>query len=585
MKHALQELVAQAVRQLPDIATDDEWARRAPEIERTRDPQHGDFACNIAMQLARPLRKKPREIAEAVVAGLPASDLVKSVEIAGPGFINFRLSESAFHEELLRIRESGDRYGYSDIGGGRKVIVEYVSANPTGPLHVGHGRHAAYGATVSNLLSATGHDVHQEYYVNDAGRQMDILTASVWLRMLAHVGIDVAFPSSGYHGDYVKDIAAEAASSFDTSLRDEVVPDAADLAPDAPAGDADQHLDALIAHARQALGEENFHAILRVALDSILTDIRNDLAEFGVNPNEWFSEQSLMDSDAVERALKRIAEHGKSYEKEGATWFRATDYGDEKDRPVVRANGRTTYFASDIAYHLHKRERGFDLLLDILGADHHGYVARVRGGLEAMGEPPESLEVELVQFVSLFRGEEKIQMSTRSGQFVTLRELRDEVGNDAARLFFVMRSNEQHLDFDLELAKSKSNENPVYYIQYAHARVSSVMRELQTRGLSLDEQSARDSLSLLGESHEQTLLQSLSRYPEIVELSARQRAPQHLVHYLRDLAQDFHTYYNAHRFLDAEDALRNARLSLILATQQVIRNGLTLLGVSAPASM
>jgi len=585
VKHALQELVAQAVRQLPDIATDDEWARRAPEIERTRDPQHGDFACNIAMQLARPLRKKPREIAEAVVAGLPASDLVKSVEIAGPGFINFRLSESAFHEELLRIRESGDRYGYSDIGGGRKVIVEYVSANPTGPLHVGHGRHAAYGATVSNLLSATGHDVHQEYYVNDAGRQMDILTASVWLRMLAHVGIDVSFPSSGYHGDYVKDIAAEAASSFDTSLRDEVVPDAADLAPDAPAGDADQHLDALIAHARQALGEENFHAILRVALDSILTDIRNDLAEFGVNPNEWFSEQSLMDSDAVERALKRIAEHGKSYEKEGATWFRATDYGDEKDRPVVRANGRTTYFASDIAYHLHKRERGFDLLLDILGADHHGYVARVRGGLEAMGEPPESLEVELVQFVSLFRGEEKIQMSTRSGQFVTLRELRDEVGNDAARLFFVMRSNEQHLDFDLELAKSKSNENPVYYIQYAHARVSSVMRELQTRGLSLDEQSARDSLSLLGESHEQTLLQSLSRYPEIVELSARQRAPQHLVHYLRDLAQDFHTYYNAHRFLDAEDALRNARLSLILATQQVIRNGLTLLGVSAPASM
>jgi arginyl-tRNA synthetase len=292
-----------------------------------------------------------------------------------------------------------------------------------------------------------------------------------------------------------------------------------------------------------------------------------------------------MDDGAVERALARVAENGKSYEKDGAIWFRATDYGDEKDRVVVRENGRTTYFASDIAYHLQKRERDFDLLLDILGADHHGYVARVRGGLDAMGEPPESLEVQLVQFVALYRGKKKMQMSTRSGEFVTLRQLREEVGNDAARFFFVMRSNDQHLDFDLELAKSHSNENPVYYIQYAHARLCSVMREMEARELSWDAESARAHLGRLTEEHEQTLMQTLLRYPEIIELSARQRAPQHLVHYLRDLAQDLHTYYNAHRFIIDDEDLRNARLLLAQATRQVLSNGLDLVGVSAPEAM
>lgn len=580
MKQQIEQLIGEAVAALPAAAN-----LGVPiEIERTRDRQHGDYACNVAMRLAKPLRDKPRNIAEAIVEHIPASEIVESIEIAGPGFINFRLTPGAFHNELINIVEQGKRYGTSETGAGRKIIVEYVSANPTGPLHVGHGRLAAYGATIANLLTATGHDVHQEYYVNDAGRQMDILTVSVWLRMFQRSGVEAPFPTNGYHGQYVIDIAADASAEISDVLDETLLPDAASLPDDTPET-SDEYLDAWIFHARRTLGDDRFRSILDFALAAILADIKQDMAEFGAVPDEWFSEQGLMDSGAVERALARVAEHGKSYEKDGATWFRATDYGDEKDRVIVRDNGRTTYFASDIAYHLYKRERGFDALLDILGADHHGYVTRVRAGLEAMGEPPESLDVELVQFVALFRGDVKEQMSTRSGQFITLRELRNEIGNDAARFFYVMRSHEQHLDFDLKLAQSQSNDNPVYYVQYAHARVLSVMRELESRGLAWKRAGATQYLDRLTEEHEQILMQRLSRYPEMVELAAGQRAPQHLVHYLRELAHEFHTYYNAHRFIVDDEALRNARLLLIDATRQVIHNGLALLGVSAPETM
>jgi arginyl-tRNA synthetase len=599
MKSHIEQLIAKAVAELPGVSEQPDAAAVSVEIERTRDRQHGDYACNIAMKLAKPLREKPRSIAEAIVERVPASDMIDGVEIAGPGFINFRLSSAAYHGELASIVERGKAYGTSDIGAGRKVIVEYMSANPTGPLHVGHGRLAAYGASVANLLIATGHDVHQEYYVNDAGRQMDILTLSVWLRMFARLGIEAPFPYNGYHGQYIVDIAADALAQFGDVVTADKLADPAHLPTDGaelPANAtneereenkrrADAYLDAYISQARATLGEETFLGILQFALDAILSDIKQDMAEFGAVPDEWFSERSLMNSGAVARALEKVAQYGASYEKDGAVWFRATDYGDEKDRVVVRENGITTYFASDIAYHLHKRERGFDQLLDILGADHHGYVARVRAGLEAMGEPPESLDVELVQFVALFRGKVKQKMSTRSGEFVTLRTLRDEVGNDAARFFFVMRSNDQHLDFDLQLAKSQSNDNPVYYVQYAHARVLSVMRELEARGLNWLAKRAGEHLDRLTEDHEQALMQQLARYPEIVELAARQRAPQHVVHYLRDLAQDFHTYYNAHRFIVDDEALRDARLLLINAARQVIRNGLALLGVSAPETM
>jgi arginyl-tRNA synthetase len=587
VKAHIEELVATAVARLPNIDGHPELADLRLEVERARDPRHGDYATNAAMQLAKPLKQNPRQIAQSIVENLPASDLVAGTEIAGPGFINFRLNPDAFHRELTDIVSRGSLYGTSRVSSGRRVIVEYVSANPTGPLHVGHGRHAAYGDTVSRLLAATGYEVHQEYYVNDAGRQMDILALSVFLRLYELAGNPVNFPSAGYRGDYVTDIAAKAPAAVQNLISQiDINALFADLPADAPQdGDADVYLDQLIERLREYSGSKGFAAILQCALDAILADIKNDLAEFGVNPDNWFSEQSLADNGAVDRALQRVSESGKSYEKDGAIWFRATDYGDEKDRVIVRENGRTTYFASDIAYHLDKRERGFDILIDILGADHHGYVARVKAGLEAMGEPPESLEVNLVQFVVLFRGKEKVQMSTRSGEFITLRELRNEVGDDAARFYFVMRSNDQHLDFDLELAKSKSSENPVYYIQYAHARVCSLMRELGNRGLTFDSNKAKTQLHLLTEEHEVNLMRNLSQFPEIVELAARQRAPQHVVHYLRELAHDLHTYYNAHRFIIENEDLRNARLFLASATRQVLSNGLALVGVSAPESM
>ena len=584
MKQDIEKLIAAAVAKLPAIAEKPELQTGQPEVERTRDPRHGDYASNVAMQLAKSLRTKPRELAEAIIARMASSELVSSVEVAGPGFINFRLSPTAYHRELQAIADQQSQYGQSQSGQGRRVLVEYVSANPTGPLHVGHGRHAAYGATVSNLLAATGHRVHQEYYVNDAGRQMDILAVSVWLRMFEHVQVHPPFPKGGYHGQYVVDIASDALQQFRDAVDLSVEEVFFELPPDGPDGDADTHLDSLIERARSTLGADLFLAILEFARDAILLDIRSDLEEFGVSPDSWFSEQRLIEDGIVQRALDRVSQAGNTYQSAGATWFRATDYGDEKDRVVVRENGRTTYFASDIAYHMHKRERGFDLLLDVLGADHHGYVARVRAGLEAMGEPPDCLEVNLVQFVALFRGERKIQMSTRSGDFVTLRELREEVGADAARLFYVSRSNDQHLDFDLELAKSQSSDNPVYYIQYAHARICSVMRELDSRGLSWQPANSAQ-LERLVEDHENTLMQTLTRYPETVENAARQRAPQHLVNYLRDLAHDLHTYYNAHRFIVDDAELRDARLMLIYGTRQVLRNGLGVLGVSAPEIM
>jgi arginyl-tRNA synthetase len=359
----------------------------------------------------------------------------------------------------------------------------------------------------------------------------------------------------------------------------------AGLPPDAPGGDKEVYIDALIARARDLIGAEAFGQVLEHSLAAMLADIRDDLGQFGVIFDRWYSERALEKSGAIDRALTRLEHESRLYSKDGATWFRATEFGDEKDRVVVRENGQKTYFASDIAYHLEKRERGFQRLIDVLGADHHGYVARVRAGLTAMGEPGDCLEVNLIQFVSLFRGGEKVPMGKREAQFVTLRQLREEVGNDACRLFYLMRSHDQPLDFDLELAKSRTNENPVYYIQYAHARVASVMKQLAARGLSFDRADGLAGISLLAGTHEQAVLGSLVRYPEVLEQAALNRAPHAIVHYLRDLANTFHTYYNAEQFIVGDSRMRNARLALVLGVQQVIRNGLTLLGVSAPESM
>jgi arginyl-tRNA synthetase len=408
----------------------------------------------------------------------------------------------------------------------------------------------------------------------------------VWLRYLELGGGTFTFPSNGYKGDYVYDIAATVRRTHDAKFHHAAGAVFTDIPADEPqGGDKEVHVDALIARARQLLGKDGYRIVFDAGLNAMLADIENDLKEFGVVYENWFSERSLFESGAVKKVIARLRERGHVYDKDGAVWFRSTEFGDEKDRVLVRENGVETYFASDIAYHAGKLERGFERVIDVWGADHHGYVPRIKASLQALGDDPSRLDVLLVQFAILYRGGQKAQMSTRAGQFVTLRELRKEVGNDAARFFYVLRKSEQHLDFDLDLAKSQSSDNPVYYIQYAHARVCSVMRQLGEKGFSFDRKLSADAVTLLTEPHEQTLLRSLARFPEVIESAALAHEPHQVAHYLRELANDFHVYYNSHQFIVADARLRNARLALVLATRQVIRNGLQLLGVSAPEVM
>ncbi|MEK6591609.1 MAG: arginine--tRNA ligase [Pseudomonadota bacterium] len=545
-------------------------------LEKPKQSQHGDYACNLALQLAKPLRAKPRDIAEKLLAALPASPLLEKTEIAGAGFINLFLARSFKQQIVNHILQTGGDYGKNRLGQKKKVQVEFVSANPTGPLHVGHGRGAAYGACLSNVLAAAGFEVAREFYINDAGRQMDILAASVWLRYLEARGGAVMFPEDGYRGDYVRLIA----NSLERAHGAKFEHNAADLPTAAPGGDADAALDALIAHSKIVLGE-GWRVLHRHALDAMLADQRDDLGEFRVTYDIWFSEQSLYENGAVERAVGKLAANGHLYEKDGALWFRSTAFGDEKDRVVRRENGQYTYFASDIAYHLNKFERGFDTVIDVWGADHHGYIPRVKGALTALGCDAEKLTVTLVQFAVLYRGGEKVAMGKRSGDFVSLRDLRREVGNDAARFFYVLRKGDQHLDFDLDLAKSQSNENPVYYIQYAHARVCSVHEQWGGRENALCE----TDVAPLSSDMENALLQRLMNYPEVVENAARDLAPHLIAFYLKELAGEFHSYYNATRVLVDAEPVKLARLALVTAVRQVLRNGLELLGVSAPEKM
>jgi arginyl-tRNA synthetase len=592
LKATIERLVSAALAALPPELLSDEARRATPEIERTREASHGDYATNVALRLAKAARCNPRQLAEAIVKALPTDPAIIRVEIAGPGFINFGLAPSAYHAEVARVSARGASYGCRPAGSGERILLEFVSANPTGPLHVGHGRHAAYGGALANLLTAAGHSVYREFYINDAGRQVDILAVSVWLRYLERLGEAVPFPSNGYKGGYLLPIAAslEATVGREFWRAGDAVHDG--LPRDEPeGGDKDAYVDALIGRARTLLGELGFRGVVDHALAGTISDIREDLAELGITFDRWFSERSLATSGAIDEALRRLESRGHTYRKDGAIWFRASAFGDAEDRVVERENGARTYFASDIAYHLDKRLRGFERLIDVLGADHHGYVARVRGGLAAMGEPPQCLEVCLIQLVSLYRGGEKIAMGKREGNFVTLRQLRSEVGNDACRFYYVMRSHEQHLDFDLELAKSRTTENPVFYIQYAYARVASVFRQLADRGIAHDAARGGASLGRLAQPHEQRLITAITRYPEVIELAAATRAPHTLVNYLRELATEFHAAYAAgnenpaHRFIVDDGELRDARLTLLLAASQVIRNGLAILGVSAPEAM
>ncbi|MDD1628159.1 MAG: arginine--tRNA ligase [Methylococcaceae bacterium] len=586
MKQKIEELILQAVETLkaegilgleiiPNIS-----------IERTRDAQHGDFASNLALMLAKPAKANPRELAIKIIAALPRHAAVMKVELAGPGFINFFINPNSQYQIVSQIHDQGREFGLSTIGAGKKVQVEFVSANPTGPLHVGHGRGAAYGSAVADLLKAVGFEVHREYYVNDAGRQMDILATSVWLRYLEECGEVVDFPSNGYRGEYVRDIAMDIHKNTSNDYRRPIELVLENIPPDEPqGGDKDTHIDALIDRAKTLLGLPLYRDFFQIGLNSILDDIKVDLKEFGVDYQQWFSERYLMDDGSVEKALERLRVGGHLYEQDGATWFASSKLGDEKDRVVVRENGQYTYFASDIAYHMNKLDRGFDQIIDIWGADHHGYVPRVRAAIQALGADESKLKVLLVQFAVLYRGEERVQMSTRSGEFVTLRQLRNEVGKDAARFFYVMRRSEQHMDFDLKLATSKSNENPVFYVQYAYARVCSVLRQLDEKDLERNLLRGMENLSQLTEEHEISLLGTLARYPEVIERAALHYEPHQLVHYLRDLAHEFHTYYNAHQFLVEDACIRDARLNLVCAVRQVLANGLGLLNINTPESM
>ncbi|HNC04136.1 MAG TPA: arginine--tRNA ligase, partial [Agitococcus sp.] len=477
----------QQLQQQQVIPTD--WVNKST-LERTRDNSHGDWASNLAMVAAKAAGLKPRDLAQKIVDALPNNAVISKIDIAGPGFINFYLQAQAEFAVLNTILEQKEQFGCSQYGQQQKVQVEFVSANPTSSLHVGHGRGAAYGMTVANLLEAIGYQVEREYYVNDAGRQMAILATSTFLRYLQLNGAEFKFPSNGYKGDYIFDIAKTVISAHGTQWQQDINAVFADVPADEVkneageviSGDKEAHIDGLIDNSRRLLGAEGYNVFFRAALDSILDDIKDDLAGFGVTYDQWFSEKTLADDGSIDKVVKRLQDNGFIYEKGGALWFKSTDFGDEKDRVVVRDNGQATYFASDIAYHLNKFERGLDKIVNIWGADHHGYITRVKAAITALGLDANKLDVLLVQFVTLWRSGEQVQMSSRSGQFITLRELREEVGNDAARFYYITRKSEQHIDFDLDLAKSQSKDNPVYYIQYAHARICRVFEKLQEKG-------------------------------------------------------------------------------------------------------
>jgi arginyl-tRNA synthetase len=523
-------------------------------IEIPGNPEHGDFATNAAMQLAKTEKKPPRAIAEIIAKDL-ANDtsLFDRVEIAGPGFINCFLKADVWHQTLHTIAAAGNTYGRSSIGAGKKVQVEFVSANPTGPLHIGHGRGAATGDAVASLLSAAGFEVVREYYINDAGNQMDTLGRSVYLRYRELLGKAIEFPENCYQGDYIKDIARDLITKFGSRYLE--IPE-----------------------------DQALQVFARLGGDIILDGIKQDLADFGVVHDTWFSEQSLFDSGAVATAIKVMQDKGHIYESEGALWFRTTDYGDDKDRVVVRGNGVTTYFASDIAYHREKFERGFDWVIDVWGADHHGYVPRLKSVAQGLGRSADDLKIILVQLVALLRDGVPVAMSTRSGEFVTLKEVVDEVGRDAARFFFLMRRSDSQLDFDLELAKRQSTDNPVYYVQYAHARICSIFDNAREKGLVPDN-FVSTPLVKLNTSEEMLLIKFLAGFTAVVEGSALNFEPHRITYYLQELAGMFHSFYNKNRVITEDTQLSAARLFLLACTAQTLKNGLHLLGIAAPERM
>jgi arginyl-tRNA synthetase len=562
VKEQLRELLLQAIRSLQkDNLLPADLVVPSFVIERARSREHGDFATNAAMLLSKPARTKPRELAEKLVAALPANTLLGKAEIAGPGFVNFFLAAGAYHAEVRRILAEGERYGRSHTGAGKTVGVEFVSANPTGPLHVGHGRNAVLGDCISRLLQATGWNVKSEFYYNDAGVQIANLAISVQARAKGIAPDDAGWPESGYRGDYIAEVARAYLAG------ESVVSDGHTVT---GAGDA-----------------ENLEAIRQFAVASLRREQDLDLKAFGVAFDVYFLESSLYSGGKVEETVHELVAHGHTYEQDGALWLRSTDYGDDKDRVMRKSDGTYTYFVPDVAYHLSKWQRGYERAVTVLGSDHHGTLARVKAGLQALdaGIPKDWPQYVLYQMITVMRGGEEVKISKRAGSYVTLRDLIDEAGRDATRYFLIARKSDSQLVFDIDLARSQSNDNPVYYIQYAHARVCSVLRQAGEKGFSFDLGHGLTQLARLDTEHEQILLTELSKYPEIVEAAAANLEPHLLATWLRELANAFHAYYNSYQFLVDDGDLRDARLALVVATRQVLKNGLNLLGLSAPESM
>ncbi len=562
MKYRIEQLVQAALATLPPDVLPADIARPVVDIERTRDAAHGDFATNVALQLAKPARRNPRQLAQAILDALPASELIEKAEMAGPGFINFHLSAQAYQQELSRIFALGLTYGYSKRGAGQSTVIEFVSANPTGPLHVGHGRQAALGDALASLLLSQGYQVSREFYYNDAGAQIQNLALSVQARARGIKPGEPGWPEAAYNGEYIQDIA-------DDFL-------------------AKKTVNTLDGAAVKATGKvDDIEAVRRFAVAYLRHEQDVDLQKFGVRFDVYYLESSLYTDSKVDSTVNALVVSGKTYEKDGALWLRTTEYGDDKDRVMRKSDGTFTYFVPDVAYHVTKWQRGFRVAINVQGTDHHGTIMRVRAGLQAldMGIPQGFPDYILHKMVRVMRGGEEVKISKRAGEYVTLRELTEWVGRDAVRFFLISRRADSEFVFDVDLALSQSEENPVYYVQYAHARVCSVFRQLQEKGHTHDREIGERNVARLAEPHEKALIRRVAYYPELLETAARALEPHQLAHYLRDLAGDFHTYYNAHMFIVDDVGLRNARLNLVAATRQVLENGLKLLGVSAPEKM
>jgi len=554
MKQTLTEILLEALKRAKEKGELKLDTQPVITLETPKDKNHGDISSTFALSMSKLEGKPPRKIAETIVANIQDEEgIIAKTEIAGPGFINFFLKQGRWRKTLFDIDTEAHEYGLKDIGKGEKVQVEFVSANPTGPLHVGHGRGAAVGDALANLLSAVGYDVLREFYINDAGRQVRLLAQSIYARYQQALGNDVAFPEDGYHGEYISEVAQEFIKAQGNKFLKVPIDQCSTVFAD-------------------------------FGKDAMLADIRTDLEAFGVRFDVWFSEKSLLADNSVQRSIEELKERGYAFDQDGALWLKSTAFGDDKDRVIIKKDGEYTYLASDIAYHRNKLGRGFTQLVNIWGADHHGYIPRVQAVIEAFGHPKDSLHVLLVQLVSILRHGQPVPMSKRAGNFVTLRDVVQDVGADAARYIFLTRKTDSHLDFDLDIAKEQSRENPVYYVQYAHARIASVFREAESRGLAIP---TRDEvkIDLLNLEEEQNIIKALARYPELIEEAALAYEPHRLTFYLQDLAGLLHNYYFKHRIITEDVARTGARLFLMKQVKTVVQSALKILGVSAPEKM